>query len=1465
MARFTVSNLNDSGTGSLRAAIEALNLSSDPTNAIVFEVAGKVTLASALPAIIKPVSIDAASAPGYVANDGPVVTLDFNGMSGLVFAQGAAGSVLVGLALGNAAGHGITLIGSGITIDKSYVGLAADGSSLGNAGDGIFISALSSSNKIGLNESGVAGNVSNVISDNDGHGISINGGFGNVIVANRIGTNTEGTAAMGNGGNGIRVTDFATNNTIGGTVYVDAATGAVNNPTGTKGTVPAVVVVPPLGNLISGNGANGILIDNKSEQNVLNGNFVGTTADGLAAIGNVLDGVLIFNADNNSLIGCTFVDEPFVYYNVLSGNGGNGLRITDSDNVIVQANFFGIGADNASLVGNKANGMLIEGNSQGTQVGGVIPLGNVTGGNAFNGIHITDTASHVTSFNTFAGVFAFQGAAPNGMNGMLIDSTGGSQSVRTSVHSGNMGNGIEISGNARDVLIDPMIAGLNTNGTEKLANGGHGLLIGGTANNITVGGNLQSVIPQNTFSGNNGYGIAIVDQAHNNHVLGSAIGSSVDRLSGLGNMAGGILLSTVGQGNLIGGVTTDPINPQANLISGNLGNGITLAFGLNGQSVIANEFGFDRFGLPTIPNAGQNIAINATVGNVVRGNIEGTEESSVYGLQPQAVYAQIEALYLGFFGRAGDPQGLEYYSQEAVQDLLNGQSLPTIMQAFSQVFATSAENGAYTALTEAPLDRSNAEQVSLATSFIDQTYQFLFSRTADTGGFDYWFDQLFSGQLAVADLVYSMATSAQRNDQVVLNNKIESSLYFDAVMEKASIETPSLLSMQLAVRGVTTDTTLLSSKLAVNQYAGESTNGAFNTTIFNDGTFITGVRGEFDGNVVLTGSQAIAGTGNSQALLYKGPILDTTLGTVHYLTPVFAGETVVSSTFYGPNTRVFDSDLGVNQVRAVGSYVAASSEQVKNRGMIYEGSIDGKNGQWTQIDVPSELAGGKQVWNTILHSTMGDLAVGNYDIYNEDGTGNAFIYNLRTGQYTVFDAAFGGTDQLTTAYGIWQDERGGSRYTIVGGSKHGVGVNKAYVAHYDAITEEFSNIRFYSYEDRPEAITHFEGITAVPGGFNLIATTDKGASFASITTLPDGGFSDAQWTLNNMPGADITTGNSIYQNVAMGIYNQLDGTLVNSYAGTIDQSFLSTTAGLLMPVGAPNFAYGLTPETSTGSIVVGSATANNVLGGSIGNDVFQGVQIANRIDTFFTGGGADTIILASGRDVGSHIGLYASNMTSDPSQVQPGTAVPSLRGSIVDSDDTPQLGWWGQGSGKIGGPASDATTNAGSGTGISSSMSRVYNFESGTDFLQVDRINISQRAFSDLIRDVTPGSGPTLGEANFSNLLNPGDTVTITDANVLVFSNTRTYADASELAGVLANDITDISFGSFQTNTFNHYIVAYQDNTGNTRIADMNIQSQTPFNDTAVHAGKTMAISDMVQLVDVSIDQLFVGNIHFVL
>ena len=369
-------------------------------------------------------------------------------------------------------------------------------------------------------------------------------------------------------------------------------TGQANNPTGSKGTVTPVFVVPPLGNLISGNGGNGVMIDAGSRGNVLNGNFIGTTASGDGALGNSGNGVWIDQAPGNSLVGCKFVNNPFVYYNVVSGNGRNGLRITSSDNVTVQGDFFGVGANNTAIVKNRLDGILVDGTSANTQVGGVIPLGNVSAGNGRNGIEVTGTARGFVTFNTFGGLLAFKGAAPNGNDGLLITSTGGDNLARTNVFSGNRRNGIELAGNASGVTVDPDIAGLNTKGDGVLPNGGDGLLIDGTAHGNTIGGTLISVIPQNTFSGNSGYGVVIAGWAHDNRVFSSFIGTQILGVNALGNKKGGVLIADHAYLNLIGQATGTP----ANLISGNTGIGVTLRSGTCGNFVMNNYIGLDRFG-----------------------------------------------------------------------------------------------------------------------------------------------------------------------------------------------------------------------------------------------------------------------------------------------------------------------------------------------------------------------------------------------------------------------------------------------------------------------------------------------------------------------------------------------------------------------------------------------------------------------------------------------------------------------------------------------------------------------------------------------------------------------------------------------------------------------------------------------------------------------------------------------------
>ena len=610
-----VTNLAGSGTGSLRAAITRADAAAPGTStAISFSVAGTIVLARPLPAITRKVAIDARTAPGHTRTGPPVVEIDCNRHAGLRLAVGSAGSRIAGLAVDDASGSGITLEAGPITLDGDYIGLDLAGAPFGNHGDGVDVLARSSGNMIGLNPARAVGVVANVISGNTGSGIVLSGSSHNTVVSNRMGTNAAGPLAIANGGDGRVITRGSDRNEIGGTAFADPRTGQANNPTGDKGTVPPVFVVPPLGNLISGNARNGVLIDAHSRGNVLNGNFIGTTARGNAAVGNARNGVWIDRADGNSLIGCRFVNNPFVYYNVLSGNGRNGLRLTNADNTVVQGNFFGIGANNTATVSNRRDGIRVDGSSANTQVGGVIPLGNVSAGNGRNGIEVADTARGFVTFNTFGGLLAFKGAAPNRNDGLLITSTGGGNLARTNVFSGNARNGIELAGDASGVTVDPDIVGLTTKGDAALPNGGDGLLIDGTAHANIIGGSLRSVIPQDTFSGNRGYGLAITGRAHGNQVFTSVVGTDVIGLKALANQQGGILLSGGAYRNTIGLAHTR----AANLISGNTGNGVTLLTGTHGNRVINNFIGLDRIGR-RLRNTGRAV-VNLGHANTIRGN-----------------------------------------------------------------------------------------------------------------------------------------------------------------------------------------------------------------------------------------------------------------------------------------------------------------------------------------------------------------------------------------------------------------------------------------------------------------------------------------------------------------------------------------------------------------------------------------------------------------------------------------------------------------------------------------------------------------------------------------------------------------------------------------------------------------------------------------------------------------------------
>ncbi len=318
---------------------------------------------------------------------------------------------------------------------------------------------------------------------------------------------------------------------------------------------------------------------------------------------------------------------------------------------------------------------------------------------------------------------------------------------------------------------------------------------------------------------------------------------------------------------------------------------------------------------------------------------------------------------------------------------------------------------------------------------------------------------------------------------------------------------------------------------------------------------VTGVRQDVGANVVLTG-----GTGppslsdGTPAFIYEGPLdqipSSTTAASLHLFYPTFAGETVTSSQFYGPNTPLFDPSIGAGNVTAVGAYRYTGSNF--QAGMIYNGPLNG-SGSYTQIVAPGN--GTDAVGDTIPHSTMGNLVVGNFDYQDDQVRGHGFIYNTSSHTYmTVNVGKFS-----TTLYGVWQNGgSSGTLYTIVGGYSDNVHGAKAFIEDYNLATNQFSDFRPFSFDNRPSFVTHFEGISAVRGGFSIAATEVgprgvHGASYAFIPVKKNGSFGAASWVAmkNNANGA-ITTGDTVIDRSVMGIY-PISGSNASSYISEVDQ------------------------------------------------------------------------------------------------------------------------------------------------------------------------------------------------------------------------------------------------------------------------------------------------------------------------
>lgn len=229
----------------------------------------------------------------------------------------------------------------------------------------------------------------NLVENTKGAGIQLSNGTSGVVIA--------GNRIVGSGGRGISLhthedccggteDDRIENVRIGGTT-VDSR------------------------NIISNSAFEGIVVERSDNVEIL-GNYIGAADDGVTALGNTSDGIVVRESQDITI-------GSSAGRNVIVDNG-QGIFLQDSSKILVQNNSIGVGADGATLLPNRFTAIGID-NVQEALIGGTSAnQGNLIRGNGSNGISLSNANTNDVSIlgnsiydNAFTGIDFYSDGVTN--------------------------------------------------------------------------------------------------------------------------------------------------------------------------------------------------------------------------------------------------------------------------------------------------------------------------------------------------------------------------------------------------------------------------------------------------------------------------------------------------------------------------------------------------------------------------------------------------------------------------------------------------------------------------------------------------------------------------------------------------------------------------------------------------------------------------------------------------------------------------------------------------------------------------------------------------------------------------------------------------------------------------------------------------------------------------------------------
>lgn len=521
-----------------------------------------------------------------------------NGYGGVVVGMGASNVTIGGTAngaanilSGNAGGPntaGVIVQGNadatairGNTIGLGPAGLHPMGNTVG-----VIVRGTATNTAIGAD----AKYTGNVLSGNALYGLLVSGDpTGTSAQRNMIGLTALGVAA-GNGSDGVRL--IGGRNTLIGGQYADR-----------------VNVISANGH--GGHGGDGInVIGPANRGTAFGGNLIGTSPDGMIALGNdgagiAVTGTSIGNGQPGTSggvlgvgviagnvgpgISLTYVTDTVVAGNRIGMNfnqtaalpNGGGIVVTNSANISITAN---------TLSGNKGDGIRLAGNTTNTMIAGnniglTADLYNPMS-NQGAGVHITGTTSDTAIGTTQVGGWNYIGA--------------------------NFGSGIQIDAGTNNSQIVHNVIGLKPSTAVIYGNGGDGITVAGSG--VVIGGTDSS--EANVIGGNAHNGIKVAGADASNTVIQSNyIGTDGSGQGAQPNLQNGILVNH-SDGVTIGGTTLG----AGNVISGNKQNGL-LVTGAVAANIMNNRIGTSADGTKAVANGQSGIVFDSALDAIVNHNI----------------------------------------------------------------------------------------------------------------------------------------------------------------------------------------------------------------------------------------------------------------------------------------------------------------------------------------------------------------------------------------------------------------------------------------------------------------------------------------------------------------------------------------------------------------------------------------------------------------------------------------------------------------------------------------------------------------------------------------------------------------------------------------------------------------------------------------------------------------------------